>query len=50
MPAFLYQQDEIKPQATMQKSELKIFNWVTLSTIHLVSNIWTSSNLHHVLH
>ena len=38
---------KLKPQARLQKIDIKIFNWVTLSTIPLVSNIWTSSNLHH---
>ena len=48
---FLYiNKTKLKPQATVQKSEIKIFNWVTLSTIPLVSNIWTSSNLLHVVH
>ena len=41
---------KLKPQATVQKSEIKIFNWVTLSTIPWISNIWTSSNLHYVVH
>ena len=40
---------KLKPQSTVQKSEIKIFNWVTLSTIPWVSNILTSSNLHHVV-
>ena len=29
---------------------IKIFNWVTLSTIPWASNIWPSFNLHHVVH
>ena len=47
---FLYiNKMKFKPQATLQKSETNIFNWVTLSTIPLVSNIWTSSNLRHAV-
>ena len=32
MPVF-YVKTNIKPQATGQKREIKIFNWVTLNTI-----------------
>ena len=41
---------EFKSQATVQKNEIKTFNWVTLSKIPCVSNIRTSPNLHHVVH
>ena len=48
---FLYFNNmKFNPQATVQKREIKVFNWVTLSTIPWVSNIWTSSNLHYVVH
>ena len=48
---FLYiNKTKLKPQARLQKSDIKIFNWVTLSAIPLVSKIWTSSNLLHVVH
>ena len=48
---FLYiNNTKFNPQATVQKREIKVFNWVTLSTIPWVSNIWTSSNLHYVVH
>ena len=33
MPVFYVNKTKFKPQATVQKSEIKIFNWVTLSTI-----------------
>ena len=43
--------NKAKPQATVQKSEKKKnCNWVTLSTILSDSNIWTSSNLLHLVH
>ena len=41
MPVSLYEKDEIKTSSN---------NLVTLSTIPLVSNIWTSSNLYDVVH
>ena len=47
IPASLYQYE---PQAAVQKSETNIFDWVILSTISYVSNIWTSFNLYHVVH
>ena len=50
MPVSLINKTKLKPQVTVQKCETKIFNWVTLSTVPLVSNICTSSNLHHVVH
>ena len=33
MPVFYINKTTFKPQATGQKNERKIFNWVTLSTI-----------------
>ena len=33
MPAFHVNKTKFKSQATVQESEIKIFNWVTLSTI-----------------
>ena len=33
MPVFYVNKTKFKPQATVQKSEIKILNWVTLSTI-----------------
>ena len=33
MPVFYVNKTNFKPQATVQKSEIKILNWVTLSTI-----------------
>ena len=47
MPVFYDNETKFKPKATVKKSEIKIFNWVTLSTILYVSNVWTSSNLLH---
>ena len=44
-----YVKTKFKPQATGQKREIKIFNWVTLNTIPLVSNIWVTSNLLHLV-
>ena len=49
MPVFYVDKTKFKPQVTVQKSEKKIFRWVTLSTILQVSNIWTSSNLLHLV-
>ena len=33
MPVFYVNKTKFKPQVTVQKSDEKIFNWVTLSTI-----------------
>ena len=44
-----YVKMKFKPQATGQKREKKIFNWVTLNTIPEVSNIWVTSNLPHLV-
>ena len=33
MPVFYVNKTKFKPQATVVKIEIKIFNWVTLSTI-----------------
>ena len=33
MPVFYVNETKFKPQATAQKIEIKIFNWVSLSTI-----------------
>ena len=49
MPVF-YVKTKFKPQATGQKLETKIFNWVTLNSIPLVPNIWATSNLLHLVH
>ena len=32
MPVFYFSKAKFEPQATVQKSEIKIFNWVNLST------------------
>ena len=48
MPVFYINKTEFKPQATVQKSEIKIFNLVTLSTILSDSNIWATYNLLHL--
>ena len=40
---------KFKPQATGQKREINNFNWMTLNTIPLVSNIWATSNLLHLV-
>ena len=50
MPVFYVNKTKFKPQATVPKREIKIFNWVTLSTILWISNIWTSSNLLHLVY
>ena len=50
MPVFCVNETKFKPQATAQKSEVKVFNWVALFTIPYVSNIWTSSNLPHTVY
>ena len=50
MPVFYDNETKFKPKATVKKIEIKIFNWVTLSTILYVSNVWTSSNLLHLVH
>ena len=50
MPVSLYQLNQIKTSTNSAKKWNKDFNWVTLSTIPWVSNIWTSSNLHHIVH
>ena len=48
---FLYiNKTKFKSQATVQKSDLKIFYLVTLSAIPWVSNTWTSSSIHYVVH
>ena len=47
---FYINKTKVKSQVTVQESEIKIFNWVTLSAIPWVSNMWTSSNLHRVVH
>ena len=39
MPVFYVNKTKFKSQATVQKSEIKIFNWVTRSKILQVSNI-----------
>ena len=44
MPVFYVNKTKFKSQATVQKSEKKIFNWVTRPTTLQVSNIWPSSN------
>ena len=33
MPVFYFNKMKFKPQATVQKSEIKIFKWVTLTKI-----------------
>ena len=50
MPVFCVNEMNFKPQATVQKSEVKFFNWVVLFTIPYVSNIWMSSNSAHLVH
>ena len=40
MPVFYVNKTKFKPQATVQKSEIKVFHWVTLFTIPKFSNIW----------
>ena len=39
MPVFYVKKTKLKPQATVLKSEIKFFNWVTLFTIPYVSDI-----------
>ena len=50
MSVFYVNKTKFKSQATVQKSEKKIFNWVTRPTTLQVSNIWPSSNLLHLVH
>ena len=50
MPVFCVNEMKFKPQATVQKSEVKFFNWVAQFTILSVSNIWTLLNLPHLVH
>ena len=50
MPVFCVNEMKFKPQVTVQKSEVKFFNWVAQFTILSVSNIWTLLNLPHLVH
>ena len=49
MPVF-YVKMKLKLQATGQKREINVFNWMTLNTISKDSNIWATSNLLHLVY